>query len=529
MTSVRFFTDPGSLVALAAARRICYLVGGYDGSPNFGDALQFLTALSRVEAVGNIRPVALLRLDRRLDHLGARWLGDDARTKELMPLFYDAGRGETEPGLVEVRVPPAASAALYIYGGGFLTEMWGEERIELLRALERWHWVPAPGSCRWRPVLTGQQLSPWVATNAGREARGLLASAALIGVRDGLSARLAGAAVDPDPETMLEGLCDDAFPEIVRRLPADGSRQAAARRPAPGGPLTVNVHLSLAPYTGQGPRLFRLAVDALTRLPAPAPTAHLRLLVAHEGRHIAESSGYAELAALLQQAGFAPEQVVLLADLDRAFEAVATADAAIVMSYHLGLAHLVAGVPTLLLAGNDYYRQKHGGLRELFQVPEVCLVDLATVAPEGFGAAIGRILEDRALRAEIAMGLRQGVAGCARAADTATARVVGLLRDDIEAQDRVAAERMSLVLVEAFERLSRLESAHEQLQRERGGAVAALLRAWRDRFARTARRLAVLLCPPGSRGRAAYHALVRRRDRWRRERARRHRGAGSAV
>jgi hypothetical protein len=72
-------------------------------------------------------------------------------------------------------------------------------------------------------------------------------------------------------------------------------------------------------------------------------------------------------------------------------------------SYHVALASLLAGIPTVLLAENGYYDQKAAGLRDLFELgPGLVGVGVTEIDP----AAVSAVLSDGPTRTALTEQLR---------------------------------------------------------------------------------------------------------------------------
>ena len=194
--------SPATARAMDEAGAAVILIGGYDGSGNFGDIALLDAAVALVERLGALPVPVVESVHVDLHHALRPELGHI--------LVYDP---EAEP---EGPLPDVA--AVYLYGGGYLNSSWGGRQLAKARlALE----AAPDAAC----VSSGWQVEPeWVA-GLGAADRALLARFAPFGVRDPLSAE-ALAALGP-----AEATGDDA----VAVLPEPSGVEEQER---------VNVHVA---------------------------------------------------------------------------------------------------------------------------------------------------------------------------------------------------------------------------------------------------------------------------------------------
>jgi polysaccharide pyruvyl transferase WcaK-like protein len=342
---------------VAQARSAALLVGGYDGSGNYGDVLQLATAIETVRrAPGAPLPVVVVEREmhghhRVLLHRYAAKLADAAY------VHYQDGEGDVEDDLLELsgQVAPKRSV-VYVYGGGFLNQYWGGRKADHVAAAER-----LAGGRRLPLVASGLQVDePAVA--AGGVAHELLSRASWIGVRDApslgyLRAHLAAGGGGP-----IELSGDDALPFLHHpRVP-----------PEP----VVNLHLNDGVWVSDDPDAMAGRIVALLRELGRAFPGTLRLqpVIAYEDPRVSERR---VIAALLQRydgelerAGFVPALPLdLLEDaVDNRLAGFRGARMTIACSYHVTLSSLLTGTPAILLADNEYYEQKATGLRDLLEL-----------------------------------------------------------------------------------------------------------------------------------------------------------------
>lgn len=117
------WASPTDRARLRKAQSAVLLVGGYDGSGNYGDVLQVATAIETVRRLpGAPLPVVVVERETHAHHrlLAQRYAGqfDSA----VFAHFQDTdGPSVADDGLVELadRAAPVR-AVVYLYGGGYL-------------------------------------------------------------------------------------------------------------------------------------------------------------------------------------------------------------------------------------------------------------------------------------------------------------------------------------------------------------------------------------------------------------------------
>jgi len=347
------WASPDIRERLAESDAAVFLTGGYDGSGNYGDVLQLATAIETVSRLpGDPLPVPIVESETRLHHEAlaerfAEQFGGGAF------VFFAPTEREPRGGLE----PLARSACpdrtlVYIYGGGHLNRWWGARKVAHAGAAE-----DLTGR-RLRVVASGLQVDePTVAP--GGPAHDLLARASWIGVRDPdslahLSRRGAAAAGRVD----LAG--DDALPLLLGQ--------------STGAEGVVNVHVNDGSWVGEEPAAVDAAVsDLLHSLGiAAGESLELQPLIAYEDPRVSGREGVARLldrrSAGLEPAGLTVGEPLDMLDdaLHHRLASFRRARLTVSCSYHVTLTSLLAGIPAVMLAHNEYYAQKAAGLRELF-------------------------------------------------------------------------------------------------------------------------------------------------------------------
>ncbi len=356
MPATALFADPQTAAALGEARAVAFLVGGYDGSGNYGD-LALLEAATRLlePQSGELLALPVLEAGFAAQH------GELAATMRSVPphaLFF----GEAAPsGAAPLRLAPPAAAAVYLYGGGFLNRAWGERKLAMLAAIEELLSTAPPK--RVLRVASGLQVDPaWLAELDPAAATGLTGFE-LLGGRD------------EDSAAALERL---AGPQRARRWGDDAvgllRELTPARVPAAnGGPLRVNAHFGVHEWAGERPEavldLYREVVAQLGR--SRGREVLVRPLVAYLDRRIDERPALARMAAALEEAGatVAAPLVLRPGEPETVAAAIGGADLTLSGSFHVALAALMAATPAALVADNDYFAQKARGLLADFKLP----------------------------------------------------------------------------------------------------------------------------------------------------------------
>jgi Polysaccharide pyruvyl transferase len=392
------FATPETAAAIAAAESVAFLVGGYDGSGNFGDVLMLDVAL---ELLAPLEPglVLLPVLERRYaaHHPG---IAEQMLRPPRHPVYFDP-EGAGGDGLVPIEAGADLSAGIaYFYGGGYFNGLWGDRKLAMMRAAEAVLAAAQPRRiCR---VGSGLQVEPaWLAGLCGEDAA-LLRAFELLGTRDPRSGELlAGFGSAFVAETG-----DDAVAALARLRPAE---------PAEEGPLRVNLHYTEHDWvTGETQSLLdfyaELGGELGQRLGRPVVA---QPLVAYLDPRVDEQPAAQRLAAALSARGIEvrPPLVLRPAGLDAAATEMGAASLTVACSYHAALTSLMLGLPTLTVAHNPYYEQKAAGLLDAFaQPPEL------TIRPGADPRACAELLTRTALDPESGPRLRLQLALDARRA-----------------------------------------------------------------------------------------------------------------
>lgn len=407
-------TTPQTAEALAEARAVALLVGGYDGSGNFGDLAQLDAALGLLGELGSdllVLPVI------EQQFVGThRMLAPEFVHSTEHVVYFDGGGDPDGEDLVPVRAPDGLGLAVsYLYGGGFLNPSWGERKLAMLRAVEG--------------VFEG-------AGRVTRFASGLQADSAWVG------------GLDPGDFEMLRrfelwGGRDDSSTEVLAELgvrgPAvntgdDALGILAAMDPA-GAPsddtvIEVNVHYAEHEWvTGHPDAVLEFDVGILAALSHLAGRqVRVRPLLAYLDPRIDDRPGQERFAAACAERGIevAEPRVLRPANvLDLATE-IGAADLTISSSYHVALTSLLLAIPTALLRDNDYYSQKALGLMGDFGLPPA-FSPRSGDDPERAASELAPHLLDPEARAQTRADLETAAARMRRRRDETERRLLTLI------------------------------------------------------------------------------------------------------
>jgi Glycosyl transferase family 2/Polysaccharide pyruvyl transferase len=346
---------PGDRQRLADAESALFLVGSYDGSGNYGDVLQLAGAIATASRLpGSPLVVAVIERETRGHHdeLARRYgeLFGDA----VIAFFADEG-GDADGDLVslgrsESRFP--AGALVHLYGGGYLNKWWGARKAAHVAAVEELTGGRPPR------VASGLQIEEEAAAKGG-VAHDLLADAAWVSVRDAGSLEHARRHI-PSLAGRVELAGDDALPFLTHP-------------PIETGPI-VNLHVNDGSWISDEPESLRRRIVALIEALGAAVGEPLELqpVIAYEDPRVSERG---IVAALLERhreeieaagLGLAEPLDVLEDAAHNELASFRRARLTLSCSYHVSLTSLLAGIPVVLLAQNEYYGQKAHGLRDLF-------------------------------------------------------------------------------------------------------------------------------------------------------------------
>jgi polysaccharide pyruvyl transferase WcaK-like protein len=442
------------------ARAVVALVGGYDGSGNFGDVLLAVAALQLVRAqVEDACPLLVVEATRAEHH--SRLAAEVAQLADAhVVCAADPGGPEQGP---EIRLPDRLDSVLvYLYGGGYLNPRWGSRKLAMVEAVERL--AARVGVGVGASVASGLQVAPGFVEQLEPEQRAILARLDPAAARDDVSRAALG-------ELGLDPL--DNGDDAVAVLP-DGPEVDPGRRSA------INVHATGHPWATQPDVDMALHfADVLAALAARSQSPlHVQPVLAYEDPFTSDRSDAERLVGLMGERGIECGEPELLHPGRPAEAAQVLANGALTLSgsYHVALCSSLAGTPAALARGNDYYRQKADGLARDLELPDALELHLDD-APAEAAERLAPVLYDRALRDHLRL---RGHALRARRLRVEQALSRGLRRPLSRAADERARELRARAL--------RLEERMRWYERQLVEAADAA-RVARERIADLERRL----------------------------------------
>jgi len=448
-----------------AERGVVFLVGGYDGSGNYGDMVQLQAALELLAAaVPQLTPIPVLELEYRESHVELAAASPQLGT--VPACFYTEDWTPAPEGMRPLELSPELlHGGVYLYGGGYLNAWWGAHKLAMARAAETA--VLLAGAPRLRPLASGVQVEPAWAESLGERDAELLRRLDPFGVRD------EGSVPGFAASALLTG--DDA----VGVLAAHAGAAAAAQ--APDGPLRVNVHLQDQEWvTEDGEPHLAYVGELLERLAERDGGLAVQPVIAYDDRRISERPLTERLAAHPVLGPHVEEPVVLRpGDLDGSLALLARARLTISCSYHVALTSHLLGVPAALLAGTPYYEQKAAGLAADFGLPDAFTVRPATPAAEAAERLTSALEGEDELRTGLDEGARRMLA---RRRDAERAVADGLTSGIAEASRDVGHEALLAGLrADHAELLAAAEGLREEMARREAHRLereAAFDRVW---------------------------------------------------
>ena len=380
---------------LAERPAAAFLIGGYDGSGNYGDIAQLEAALQLLADLGD-GAFALPLVDLRyLESHRRRSLAptpnfDPARVLAFSLGGADSAQAAANVGLVPASLPEQLSRTVtYIYGGGYLNSRWAARSLEMVEAAEAL--AARAGVPRHEMISSGLQIEPRWARTLGPEARHLLAGLRQVGVRDERSAEAAAHFTNGDktPPVLRSG--DDAVGVLHSLL------EAAPPPPAVSRLLVLNLHLCPGEWVTADPErlLGWLRVFLLALAESSGRRLRLQPVIANGEERVKERATLARfLAGLVPLDATAATPIVLArSQAAESARALAGADLTIGTSYHVALSSLLTGTPAILISENDYYSQKAQGLARDFSLP-TALFPGPGLEPSEAARAVLRALAD---------------------------------------------------------------------------------------------------------------------------------------
>jgi hypothetical protein len=453
------FATPATAKAIAAASAVVVLVGGYDGSGNYGDILQLDAAL---ELLGPLQPELLVlpMLERSFAASHRILLREMLHPPEHV-VFFDAG-GEHSDELAPVSPADGLDlAACYLYGGGYVNGQWGDRKLAMLGAAEALLDGGGPG--RIRRVSSGIQADgEWIGGLPSEQAE-LLRSFEPVGVRDPQSA---SAFEQLWPCDVLE-TADDAV-GILKAIPPRTSP------PGPGAPLEINVHYAEHSWmTGEPAALLDFYAEFIASLGRAAGAPLLvRPVIAYLDLRVDERPAVSRLAGALTDRGIAVAEPLVMrpAGVEELAARMQRALLTLSTSYHVALTSLMLGVPAVPVQGNPYFAQKAAGLLDAFALPPFFTAHVAADAAASAGRVADVLLAERS-SAELHAGLARASRSFRRRRGRAEAELLARLRpasgapgfSSTAVRNRAMARRLRVAEEEAWSAVLRAADAEADL------------------------------------------------------------------
>jgi polysaccharide pyruvyl transferase WcaK-like protein len=350
------FATTETAAAIAAAGSVAFLVGGYDGSGNYGDVLMLDAAL---ELLAPLEPgLAVLPVLERQFGSHHPELAEQMIRPPRHPIYFDPERSG-EDDLVPISLSPRlASAVTYFYGGGYLNGLWGDRKLAMMRAAEGLLATAHPDEIR--RVGSGLQVeAAWLA-GLSADDTALLRAFELLGTRDSRSGEILSGF---GSATVAES-GDDAIGALGRLRPAE---------PPSEGPLRVNLHFTEHDWvTDEAQPLLDFYATLLAELERRLDRPVLaQPLIAYLDPRVDERPAAERLGAALSEGGIEVREPIVLrpAALGAAATEMSRASLTVACSYHAALTSLMLGLPTLMVNHNPFYEQKVVGLLDAFGQP----------------------------------------------------------------------------------------------------------------------------------------------------------------
>jgi polysaccharide pyruvyl transferase WcaK-like protein len=407
------FATPATAEALAGAPAAIVLVGGYDGSGNYGDIAQLDAALGLLRA---LQPdlLVLPLVERSYAALDRRLLVEMLHPPEH-ELFFDPA-GDQADELVRVDPPGALEfGACYLYGGGYLNRSWGERKLSMLAAAEA---LLSGTRGRIHRVSSGLQADAEWLSGLAPEKLGALRSFDMLGVRDACS----GIALETIAAGDVVETADDAV-GVLRQFPARPPARLAEE-------LRLNVHFGQHGWAMPDPKApLEFCAEFIAELGRQTGArVVVQPLIAYLDQRVDERPAVERLTDACASHGVivAEAKVLRPAYLPELVPELQRAHLTLSCSYHVALTTLMLSVPTVLISDNPYYEQKAAGLLAAFDLPPR-FVTRSSEDPRQRAGEIGAMLTDEDASADLRDRLATGAASLRRRRRLAEVELLGML------------------------------------------------------------------------------------------------------
>jgi polysaccharide pyruvyl transferase WcaK-like protein len=461
------FATAATVRDLSEARAAALLIGGYDGSGNYGDIALVEAALGLFGRLGSdLVVLPVLERSRLEDHRALA--GEEGWAARA--IYFDPDGGPDD-GLLPVGAPAdLAFGAIYLYGGGYLNGSWGERKLAMLGAAEAL--LEAGGAERLCRLASGLQVeASWIEA-LGQDEAAALRAFDLLGVRDAASAdALARLRLATQP--LLSG--DDAVAVLAECPVADVEPEAGER-------LRLNVHFVEHDWVSGDPDrvldFFAGLVAELSRI--GGRSLAVQPVIAYLDRYVDERPAVERLRAAATALGAEVAEPLVLrpATLAEAAPRLTEADLTLSCSFHVALTSLMLAVPAVLLGDNAYYAQKAAGLAEDFELP-AAFTPAATADPVAAATEVAhRALGDApALRRQIAAAAERQRRRRAAAETELLGRIASATLTASGMRIAALSERLTERSAEPAELRHRLAQLEDELEERRRRPDDSLLEA----------------------------------------------------
>jgi len=349
------YADQRSLNLLAQSHATVFLIGGYDGNPNFGDILQLIGVLRILSPYSPpcLTVAVIVELGRFESHqkIASVW---EEQLKHVAVLFFADPPSDIPEGLI---LAPTLSQSfthiLYLYGGGYVNQWWGPRKGAMVSAVATWIEDSRRETSNFRVLVTGIQASEWIVTESNH-LTAWLGRAPLLRCRDAQSVttlRKIVGHVEIGPDDAMGPLLTDTLEQSP--LSTQGS------------PLRIGLHLNVAYYSASDRQdQFEFLVACFRQISASRQISIVPI-VAYEGEEVRESDTFEAFVKLIHDMGIKIEAVLNLS-LGTSVPVLESLDNIVCCSYHVAMASCLSGIPTGLIIRNAYYEQKLEGLQQWF-------------------------------------------------------------------------------------------------------------------------------------------------------------------
>ncbi|MEM1867735.1 MAG: polysaccharide pyruvyl transferase family protein [Thermosphaera sp.] len=364
---IRFYVNRQTSAKLLSAEKVVFLIGGYNGyGLNFGDVLQLQGTIHWYQQqYPNALLCPFLHIKPAIEY--ANVLAMLARSWNIEQwVFYARDEEDLKEPLVSFELEPLQilqhdkEIVLHVYGGGFFNGLWGKWMLDLVEAvLEKF-----PIS---RYIITGQQIGPEFAFVLAKHCH--LYQPDIIGCRDQLSVEF----LKQHGITAIFG-SDDALDEMFCYAGLEGLPDRACSEN-----ISFGLHLNLSNYvrTSFARQDQSLPTeDVLVKLEAICSSLKQRFgketvpilvgaylesrLDVHDTWLTIKTTGLTRYFPRFW--GVDLPSALIHNKMGEIVPLLRSCKVFVGTSYHVTFFMKILGVPSLLLAFNDYYKQKKAGI-----------------------------------------------------------------------------------------------------------------------------------------------------------------------